>query len=128
MAIIWGYMNKKILSKVPTFLSTLVCPVIGQLMQRRWAAGALFCVGFLATFVWFMVLAARIIISYYKLGMNFESTAEIEVISATTLLPAFGYAMLIYLINVFDVVIAQNRIKQAEREKALLEDLPPELP
>ena len=114
-------MKSKLKNRVPVLLSTLVCPGLGQLVQKQRVAGALICVSFIASFIWFIICAGRIIISYYQLGLQFE-TAEVEIVSATTLLPAFGLSVLTYSINVFDVSRAQQLIKRAAREKAFMKN------
>jgi hypothetical protein len=116
-------MKSKWLNKVPVFLSALVCPGIGQLVQKRWTAGAFYSIGFISSFIWFMVRAAHIIIYYYKLGFEFDTT-ETEVISATTLITPFVLAMTLYLINIIDVIIANQRLKQTAREQALYSENP----
>ncbi len=58
-------------------------------------------------FVYVMVVAGKIIISYYRLGFEFDHY-DPEPVNALQLLPPFGMALLIY--NIIDVFFAQQRI------------------
>ncbi len=88
-------------------LSAFVCPGIGQFVQRRWLAGALFILTFAAAFVVFMGVAGSLITSYYRMGFEFE-TYEPD-IHPGRLLPAFIVALAIYVINLVDVASAHFR-------------------
>ena len=88
-------------------LSALVCPGVGQLLQRRWLAGILFLLAFAAAFIVFMVVAVDLIVSYYRMGFEFE-TYEPD-IHPERLLPAFAVAIGIYVINLLDVAFAYFR-------------------
>ena len=101
--------SKKKPSRIPILLSTFICPGAGQLLQRRWRTGVVFMLGFFTAFAWVMTLALQNIIGYYRLAFEFD-TYEPEPVGILNLLPAFGIALLIYLANVIDVFIAQNRI------------------
>ncbi len=88
-------------------LSAFVCPGVGQFVQRRWRAGALFLLTFAAAFVVFMGVAGSLIISYYRMGFEFE-TYEPD-IHPGRLLPAFIAALAIYVANLVDVAAAHFR-------------------
>jgi hypothetical protein len=91
-------------------LSAFACPGAGQFMQKRWVAGVVFASGFLVGFFWLMVVALGIIISFYRMG--FDSDYEPETPNIMALLPPLAIAVVFYLMNLFDVVIAQLRIQQ----------------
>ena len=105
------------LTKIPVLLSAMVCPGAGQFVQKRWRTGSAYLLCFLATFMYVMLAAGKTIISYYRLGFEFD-TYEPEPISMLNLLSPFGLALLIYLANLIDVSIAQKRInsKRAKEE------------
>ena len=88
-------------------LSAFVCPGVGQLVQRRWLAGALFLLAFAAAFVVFMGVAGSLITSYYRMGFEFE-TYEPD-IHPGRVLPAFVVALAIYVVNLVDVAAAHFR-------------------
>ncbi|MCK5676377.1 MAG: hypothetical protein KAH99_05130 [Verrucomicrobia bacterium] len=96
-------------------LSAFVCPGAGQLVQQRWAAGTVFAAGFIVGFCWFMAVALRIIIDFYRMGFDFnhEPTAP----NAMAMLPPLLVAGAFYLANLFDVLAAQFRIARMERER-----------
>jgi hypothetical protein len=104
-------------TKIPVLLSAMVCPGAGQFVQKRWGAGITYLLCFLAAFIYVMLAAGKIIISYYRLGFEFD-TYKPEPVSMLNLLLPFGLAVLIYLANIMDVFIAQQRIhsKQARDE------------
>ncbi len=94
-------------SRMPMFLSALVCPGIGQLVQRRWWAGILFLLAFATAFAVFMWVAVDLIVSFYRMGFEFE-TYEPD-IHPERLLPSFALALGIYLANLVDVALAHFR-------------------
>lgn len=100
-------MKLKSTSRIPILLSAFVCPGAGQFIQGRWIAGALFSITFSAAFVIFMVIAGALIISYYRMGFEFE-TYEPN-IQPDRLIPAFIVAITIYIINLTDVSSAHFR-------------------
>ena len=108
-------MNRiKSISRIPILLSAFICPGVGQFVQRRWIAGVLFSITFAAAFVVFMGVAGSLIISYYRMGFEFE-TYEPD-IHPGRLLPSFIVAIAIYVINLVDVASAHFR---AGRKKTL---------
>ena len=98
-------------------LSAFVCPGAGQFMQGRWAAGLLFLSGFLIGFVWLMLIAGKIIFSYYR--MAFEIDYEPETPNLMAMFPPIVIAVTFYLVNLFDVVIAQLRIQRQASENLI---------
>ena len=84
-------------------------------MQQRWIAGVLFTAGFLWGFVWLMILAFGIIIDFYKMAFEFE-TYEPTSVSLSAFIAPLAISLIFYLINLFDVVFAQQRINRTEAE------------
>jgi len=95
-------------SRMPILLSAMVFPGIGQFVQKRWVAGLLFFLLFLAAFSVFCTVAFGLIADYYRMGFEFE-TCEPEPVHLERLLASFGIAMLIYVANVIDAAIAHFR-------------------
>ena len=88
----------------PVLLSALVYPGLGQIVQGRWLAGAIYGVAFTAASAWFAANAARILIVYYRFAADMGATQEPVVSYAQILIP-FGIASLLYLINLVDIII-----------------------
>jgi TM2 domain-containing membrane protein YozV len=107
--------NQKKSSSIPLFLSALVFPGMGQFVQKRWIAGTLFFLFFLAAFILFCAQAVHLIITYYRMGFEFE-TFEPGEIHLRQMLTTFAIAMLIYIINIFDTAIAQIRQSKTPKE------------
>jgi hypothetical protein len=83
-------------------MSAFVCPGSGQFMQGRVFAGAVYLVVFLIAFVLFAVSAGRILVAYYSLiSSNPAQTPDLPLVS---MLAWFGFAILVHLINIVDVV------------------------
>jgi TM2 domain-containing membrane protein YozV len=97
-------------SRIPMLLSALVCPGAGQFMQGRWRAGLIYAAGFLWGFFWLMFAAGKIIISYYR--MAFDSQYEPDTPNVWAILPPLAIALTFYLVNLFDIVLAQLRISR----------------
>jgi hypothetical protein len=106
-------MKSTLSSRIPVVLSVLLFPGSGQLLQRRWIAGGAFLLFFLSAFLWVMISAGLNIVSYYRLGFEFE-TYDPEPISLFNLLLAFGVAVSIYIANIIDVSVAQHRIRSRQ--------------
>lgn len=101
----------------PVAMSALMYPGLGQFVQKRWAAGAVFLVGFSACAIMFGVAAFRVLKAYYSLGFNF-STFETPDTSIAPLLVWFGISMFVYLANIFDAFLGYQRTcRQWAREK-----------
>ena len=111
----------KPISRIPILLSAFICPGGGQFAQRRWIAGTLFFTTFSAAFVVFMVVAGRLIVSYYRMGFELE-TYEPDV-HPGRLLPAFMVATVIYVINLLDVTFAYFRTCRETAKKQFYDSL-----
>ena len=115
-------MKKSPSKKPPSVLILLlsfILPGAGQLMQKRWVAGSIFLIIFLAGFAWLMTLAIGNMVDYYRLGFEFE-TYEPNPTTAMALLPPLAMAVGVYLANLLDVFAAQHRRTSAEREAAFI--------
>lgn len=96
-------------------LSAFVCPGAGQFMQRRRVAGLVFCAGFLAAFIWLMLIAGKIILDFYRMAFDFDYAPATP--NLIGILPPLAIAMAFYVVNLVDVLLAQLRIARAGREQ-----------
>ena len=115
-------MNSQLASKVPVLLSAFVWPGAGQFFQRRWLAGTLVGSCFAVGFGWFIVIWGQLMVSYYKMGFEFE-TYEPGEISVFSLLRPFLMVLAIYLVNLCDVAVAQYRIRSKAAKVQMLAKL-----
>lgn len=67
-----------------------------------------------------MVVAGQLIIHFYKMGLEFE-TYEPKPISVAAILWPLGVSIVIYLVNLLDVGIAQQRLRASTAEQQFLE-------
>lgn len=102
-------------SRIPLLLSAFICPGAGQFMQRRIVAGIVFMAGFLGGFFRLIWLAGKTIIAFYKLGFEFDTYEPAPVAPSSLIIP-LAVAGIFYLMNLFDVVIARQRITRLQRE------------
>jgi len=80
-------------------------------MQRRWVAGIVFAMGFLWGFCWLMLVAGKIIVDFYRMGFEFE-THEPALVNLSAFIAPLAIAAIFYLLSLFDVFAAQQRIGQ----------------
>ncbi len=85
-------------------------------MQRRWVAGIVFATGFLWGFCWLMLVAGKIIVDFYRMAFEFE-TYEPAAPNIMAFVPPLAIAAGFYLVNLFDVLIAQQRKARTKREE-----------
>lgn len=97
-------------------LSALVCPGAGQFVQKRWLAGILYGAGFIWGFCWFMMVAGKVLIDFYRMGFDFFNY-EPAMPQISDFIPPLTVAFLFYLVNLIDVFIAQQRISRIKREE-----------
>jgi hypothetical protein len=109
-------------SRGAILLSSFVYPGVGQFVQRRWLAGLFFGAAFTTLFVLLMVACARIIIAYYRLGLNGEMPDGMP--SVLPVLGCFGASLVVYLANVGDTYLAHKR---AGRRNAVRRHFSPEV-
>lgn len=113
-------------SRIPIAAAAFICPGAGQLLQRRWWAGAILGLSFLGLFVWTLSLALRVIIDYYRLAFDDNLTPKAPDITAFML--PFILALCIYLISLIDVFLAYQRITTQKRLEGFLKDHAPTPP
>lgn len=98
------------------FLSVAVCPGLGQCVQRRWLAGLGYGLVFGAACVWFFARAAVVMDAMLAVLLDqlSESAAPLpEAPSVGELLLPFALVLVIYVLNVTDVVRARRRAAAA---------------
>ena len=91
-------------------LSAFVLPGLGQCLQGRYAAGAVYLVLFLACFAVFCVMTARVVMGLYHFAAHFadpDATAPSPNVAGIVL--TFLMAMVIYVANIVDVVVASRK-------------------
>ena len=93
-------------SKIPIIVSAFVCPGAGQLLQKRWIAGALFMTGFLSGFIWVMFTALRVLAAYYSMALDMDAELPENTGIGSFIAPLL-LAVTFYLLNLFDMA-AQN--------------------
>jgi TM2 domain-containing membrane protein YozV len=103
-------MNTKRPSHIPILLSAFACPGAGQFMQKRWMAGVVFVSGFLVGFFWAMVLAIGNIVDYYRMAFDFDYDPDPS--SPKAFIAPVMIALVVYVVNLFDVSIAQLRLQR----------------
>lgn len=97
---------------VPILLSCLVCPGLGQMLQKRWLAGAFYGAGFLAALAMLLREVLGPMLRNLQLAIAAaanESGAPFVEISVPRILAFLALALCVYGINVVDVVRAQRR-------------------
>lgn len=95
-------------SRIPMLLSAFACPGVGQFVQKRWIAGLVYGTGFLIGFFWIMAIALGVIYDFYKMAFDFDHEPEPQNLMAMVL--PLIIAIVFYVANLFDVLIAQQRI------------------
>jgi hypothetical protein len=110
--------SRKRSSPAAIVLSSLVCPGTGQLVQRRWLVGSLFTLGFIGLFVAVCIKVLGNIAYNLRVAIDMSSgTSEPFVeLSPMTLLLLFGTALVIYALNVADVLLAHRRWSRPHEE------------
>jgi hypothetical protein len=89
-------------------MSAFVAPGVGQLLQRRWFAAAFFGLGFLAVFVAFGVCAARILVTFYRVGLSPESMEDPR-LSVVPLLVTLGLGLVVWGWGLVDTYLGERR-------------------
>lgn len=99
--------------------SAFICPGTGQLIQRRWLAGSFFMVGFLWGFFWVMFVAFRTIAAYYSFASDIDAQIP-ENTGATAFIAPVSLALSFYILNLFEMIVHNNRAAGKKREEAFL--------
>ncbi len=98
--------------RTPIFLSALVYPGAGQLLQRRWRAGLLFCVSFTLFFVLLLSAVLRPLIGSLDAAFAWAAHQEnkpFEGISVIRVATLFVICAGLYVANVIDATRAARR-------------------
>ena len=103
--------------RYPILLSGLICPGIGQMVQRRWGWGLFFAVSFIAGLAGFLICTVSIIIKFYALALGGEGYQDPEV-NGNPAVIWFAVAIVVYFINLADVFLAYQRdVRQRTEER-----------
>jgi len=116
-------MNHIATTKIPIIVSALVCPGIGQFIQRRWLAGSFYLIGFGYGFVMVILRFIKIMTAYYSCAFKFDGTESIEPVSFVIMIFPLIIAGIFYILNLFDVTAAFHRFASAEREEKFARQL-----
>jgi hypothetical protein len=93
------------------FCSALIYPGVGQLLQRRWIAAAVFLASFSVALAVFLARAQQFLAAYYQMAEHFFEMPETSALPAlTALLGPCALALAIYFANLVDVWIAARRM------------------
>jgi hypothetical protein len=105
--------------RAPMFLSAFVCPGAGQLMQKRWIAGAVFGILFLVPFCYlFAYILHRLFTNLQNvINWNFDAADKpIEPIGFANILMPFFFALLVWVAGLFDTHFAEKRKRVRNRD------------
>lgn len=95
-------------------LSALVYPGVGQMMQKRWGAGAGFALAFTVPLVWFVVEVFRVLSAYYAFMVDFKGATGVAPGAAAIVMPLF-LSLVIYIGGLVDTAVAAYRIRMKSR-------------
>ena len=96
-----------------TALSTLVFPGLGQLVQQRWVAGAVFGLLSVAFVVWFFVAALAVIVPFYQLAADGDAVMPTQAETMRRIMQILIPLVLggiTHVWNIVDVVRANHRL------------------
>lgn len=103
-------------SFLPVIVSLIVYPGAGQLMQRRWLAGAFFVLTSIPTAAWFMSVA------FTACADAVDKALDGYVVPTTSVLAALRLPMaavlLVYLVSSVDVIVAWWKLSRVARQSA----------
>jgi len=85
----------------PMVLSALVCPGVGQLMQRRWVSAGVFITLFTVAFAWFVARAFAVLKAYYAFAFDFRGATG-DAPGAAAILAPFLVSLAIYVLGLVD--------------------------
>jgi hypothetical protein len=92
----------------PLLLSVAVYPGAGQLLQRRWVAGAAYATAYTLAFGGFLVKAWDVVKAYYAFALDFDHAPGVAPGWRELLLP-FLLSVAVYLAGVADTAVAAYR-------------------
>ena len=88
-------------SRAPIAVSAFVCPGVGQMMQRRWVAGAVYLVAFLAV----VVLALRYVVKAMSAWYGLVALDGSDAAGGGAIMPSAARAVLLLLAAVVIQVV-----------------------
>lgn len=103
-------------------LSAFGCPGVGQFFQKRWIPGIVFVGGFLVGFAGVVKLAIRNIIELYSMAFSPDLSYEPTPVPLSAFIRPLTIAALFWIISLFDVFLAQQRIARHQHEEAFKKD------
>lgn len=108
--------SKRIPVAVPVILSGFVCPGLGQFVQRRRLAGAIFLGLSAAAVAWFLAEVVPVVRTVYALAFEEMSNTAIEdtEYSLARIGMALALILVLWLANLFDVFYAVTRQRLAD--------------
>lgn len=95
-------------SSTAIYLSALVYPGAGQVVQRRWVSAVVFGGVGTITFGFFAWNAVKVLIVYYQFAAHFEE-ATTQVPSVRGVLAWLGVSVVVYLVGLVDTILASRR-------------------
>lgn len=103
---------------IPIILSGFICPGLGQFVQRRRIAGAVYFALSAAALAWFLLETLPVIRTVYALAYAdmADTGAEDPQYSIPRMVAAFIAIGVVWLVNLFDVFYAVIRRRTTEPE------------
>lgn len=95
-------------------LASIAFPGVGQLMQKRWIAGAAFLCAIAAALCAFLSEVWGIMKAFYGFAFDFLNAPAPD-IRLSRLFLTFGAAVFVYVASVLDTITAQARIDRRRR-------------
>ncbi len=110
--------EKRMPVAVPIILSGFICPGLGQFVQRRHTAGAVYFALSAAALAWFLLETLPVIRTVYALAYAdmADTTAEDPQYSIPRMVASFITIGVVWLVNLFDVFYAVIRRRTTEPE------------
>jgi hypothetical protein len=105
--------RRKRASRGPVYLSALVYPGVGQMVQKRWGAGLTYAALFTVCFLAFLICASIVIVHYYSIAFNFE-TFKADALPVGPMGVLFFVTLFVYIANLFDTHRAFRRAALAQ--------------
>ncbi len=100
---------------IPIILSGFICPGLGQFVQRRHTAGAVYFALSAAALAWFLLETVPVIRTFYSLAYA-ETAVEDPQYSVPRMVASFITIGVVWLVNLFDVFYAVIRQRTTEAE------------
>lgn len=115
-----GQDNRRAVSEEPStgvlLVAALIWPGVGQFLQRRWLAGSIYAVGFLASLVFALIHAVRILAASYGFVDRELTDVEMAGIRASVWKMFIGLAVLIIVTAVSFVELYLSHVRRLRKE------------